>query len=506
MSSVDNHTSPNVPINSVESSVQTNKTMADPTNQQQTNRNVSKRTKEGDDSFESEHRGVNVPISYFNLASADQSGASSAPPRSKQSRETPRRPSFPPFRITFESDIKPSELSILKAINKHCQISLSHGRYSSFDKKNHFLLYANSIEQYERLLDKNIWPAKICDLEFFLNIPSKVPTAFSIVALGIPAQWDIHEFECDVKKQYPTILKVDRLFVKGGIPISKVRIDFSSNRELSNILKNKRILLDEENTSYSIQPYTPPMKILRCYNCQQYNEHVAANCPHKDAPVCFRCGQNHAFDPSCRNNICCAHCKGDHLTGSPNCQVKIEERRKRIAATQPATKHSHVLPQQQRQLPSSPAWPTQQQHRHPAISASAWNQSTGQGGPNSSTVNFALSSKIDQILVKVDEFSSEQSRISTNMEKLIQNYNACRDELHSIKSFLRETVTPYLCELSEAILYKTKSTDKVKFRESYQRLKDILQGQVKTYPAFTQSTISSSSLTSSPHESPSQAV
>ncbi|CAF3336531.1 unnamed protein product [Rotaria socialis] len=28
-----------------------------------------------------------------------------------------------------------------------------------------------------------------------------------------------------------------------------------------------------------IQPYSPPAKILRCFNCQQYNDHIAANCP-----------------------------------------------------------------------------------------------------------------------------------------------------------------------------------------------------------------------------------
>ncbi len=94
----------------------------------------------------------------------------------------------------------------------------------------------------------------------------------------------------NIKKQYPTIIKVERLYIKGGIPISKVRIDFSSNRAVSILIKNKRLLLDDENTSFAIQPYTPPLKILRCYNCQQYNDHTAANGPRKDKPICFRCG------------------------------------------------------------------------------------------------------------------------------------------------------------------------------------------------------------------------
>ncbi|CAF1138825.1 unnamed protein product [Rotaria sordida] len=162
-----------------------------------------------------------------------------------------------------------------------------------------FLLYANSSEQFDRLMDKNIWPKQICSLDFSLDLPSKVSSSYSIVALGVPAQWNLTEFELEIKKQYPTIIKVERLYIKGGIPISKVRIDFSSNQEVNKIIKNKRLLLDDDNISFMIQPYSPPLRILRCFNCQQYNDHIAANCPHKDNPTCFRCGQNHPYNPKC---------------------------------------------------------------------------------------------------------------------------------------------------------------------------------------------------------------
>jgi ribosomal protein RSM22 (predicted rRNA methylase) len=119
-----------------------------------------------------------------------------------------------------------------------------------------------------------------------LILPSKVPPSYSIVATGVPAQWNLTEFEVDIKKQYPTIVKVERLLIKGGIPISKVRIDFSSDQEVNKIMKNKRLLLDDTNTSFAIQPYSPPFKVLRCFNCQQYNDHIAANCPHKNNPNC----------------------------------------------------------------------------------------------------------------------------------------------------------------------------------------------------------------------------
>ncbi|CAF3995244.1 unnamed protein product, partial [Rotaria magnacalcarata] len=63
-------------------------------------------------------------------------------------------------------------------------------------------------------MDKTIWPIQIYSLDYEILFPSKVPTSYSIVAIGIPAQWKLEQFESDIKKQYPTITKVERLYVK----------------------------------------------------------------------------------------------------------------------------------------------------------------------------------------------------------------------------------------------------------------------------------------------------
>jgi hypothetical protein len=98
-------------------------------------------------------------------------------------------------------------------------------------------------------MHKNIWPTHICSLDF------------AIVAMGVPAQWNLAEFELDIKKQYSTIIQVEHLYIKGGISIPKVRTDFSSNQEISKITENKNVLLDDDNTSFVIQPYSPPLRI-----------------------------------------------------------------------------------------------------------------------------------------------------------------------------------------------------------------------------------------------------
>ena len=171
--------------------------------QQQSKRNTSKRAKEGDDSFEHEHRDrmVNDHNQYFNNSRSRQAPyTTTSGSTTNVLTSTSRQPSFPPFRVTFAVDETPSELSILKDINENCHISLSYGRYSAAEGNKSFLLYANSGEQFDRLMDKNIWPTQICFLKFSIKLPSKVSSCYSVVAIGVPAQWNVAEFELDIKK------------------------------------------------------------------------------------------------------------------------------------------------------------------------------------------------------------------------------------------------------------------------------------------------------------------
>ncbi len=65
--------------------------------------------------------------------------------------------------------------------------------------------------------------------------------------LGIPTQWDVQSFCDELKSHYKTIIKSERLYIRGGRLIPKIRVDFSSSQELSMILKNKSMVLDDEN-------------------------------------------------------------------------------------------------------------------------------------------------------------------------------------------------------------------------------------------------------------------
>ncbi len=167
------------------------------------------------------------------------------------------------------------------------------------------------------------------------------PSSYSVVTLNVPTQSGAQSFCDELKLQYKTIVKSERLYVRGGRPIPKIHINFSSNKELSEILKSKRMLLDDHNTSYSIEPYVAPSRVLRCYICQKYDDHIVAHCPNKDKPICFKCGQQHSYNPICQNNICCccAHFKGDHMAGNPNCPKKIKIRELKKMQTKPSSMH-----------------------------------------------------------------------------------------------------------------------------------------------------------------------
>ncbi|UJR19423.1 hypothetical protein I4U23_022553 [Adineta vaga] len=445
-----------------------NTTIETSTDQQRSiNRNVAKRTKENDDSFEQEHHVVNIKNQYFSSTATRTTQQQQNPTTSrfekKHEKNNSSRPTFPPFRISFIADESPSELSIIKDLNKHFRIGLSYGRYSSAGENKTFLLYVNTNEQFDRLMNKQIWPIQICTLDYTITSPSKVPSSYSVVAIGVPVQWKLTEFEIDIKKLYPTIIKVERLYVKGGQPISKVRIDFSSNQEVKKIVENKRLLLDDENTSFAIQPYTPPVRILRCFNCQQYNDHISANCPHKDKPTCFRCGQNHPYNPNCLNKICCANCHQEHMAGSPKCLVKIEERRKykqQTDNTPSINSNNYNGSTQAKTIEVAGAWTANATRQYTPAQASTPVQKIKT--KDCSDILTDIGEKLDQIMKRIEQLTNEQVKMNEKITNAFQQIEACQKNVDALKEFIMDRVCPFICNLGYAFLGKNKQNEQDK--------------------------------------------
>ena len=69
--------------------------------------------------------------------------------------------------------------------------------------------------------------------------------------------------------------------------------------------------------------------IVRCYNCQKF-AHIARLCVY-EGTICGKCSSKDHSTKECSvepKDYKCFHCKGNHETGSKNCEVikmKIEQ-------------------------------------------------------------------------------------------------------------------------------------------------------------------------------------
>ena len=154
---------------------------------------ICKGTIQNDDSFQREYRMANTCNQYFNdyhpyqdlnvTTSRRMNIVANEPPRITLTRST-----FPPFQINFATEHVPLELFIFKEINKVCQMNLSYGRFSSVWDKKGFLLFTNTSQQFDRLIDKSVWPSQICLIDVSIDFPNKVPPLHFLAATGILKQ------------------------------------------------------------------------------------------------------------------------------------------------------------------------------------------------------------------------------------------------------------------------------------------------------------------------------
>ena len=140
---------------------------------------------------------------------------------------------FQSFRIILiDLTQRITEVAIIKEINKHCKLNLTYGRYTKTkDEKECFLLYASTTAKFEYLMQTSSWPDKIRNAEYQIDLPIKIPALYSIIVLNVPSQWNEQTFGNELKQQYPSVVRAVRLFVEGGRPLNRIRLDFSSYKE-----------------------------------------------------------------------------------------------------------------------------------------------------------------------------------------------------------------------------------------------------------------------------------
>jgi hypothetical protein len=332
-------------------------------------------------------------------------------------------------------------------MKSHCKLNLTYGRFAkSAEKETSYLLFANKTTQFEHLMCETNWPDKIGSCSYKVDLPTKIPAAYSIVVKNVPYQWNIQPFEDELKKQYPTIVRAVRLFINGGRPLSKVRVDFASYKELSGILKTKRISMDEMNSVYAVEPYLPPTRVLRCYNCQAYDDHIAAHCPQKNDPICFRCAKHHQYNPDCINSIQCAHCNGEHMAGNPSCPVKLEMRQSVNQRLKPPKGRMIAQTQQPRN-----AWLTDPREHLFGNSATEANASAPPLPTYNNTQRTDDTSILSQISNTMLRISQQQDQLNMKMDAMNATLMEYSNEIHQIKKCVYDTLCPLLSELASAV-------------------------------------------------------
>ena len=420
--------------------------------------------------------------SYFNSYKPHKTNADNT--RGRRSSDVRARQSFPPFRISLADDRRypTTEFTIIMEINNHCKLNLTFGRFTkSNDDKTSFLLYASTSAQFEHLMHISNWPERICQTEYQLTLPTKIPPQYSIVVLNIPFQWNETAFGEALKSRYPSIVRVVRLYRRGGHPLSKIRVDFASNSELGTILKAKCVLLNEDNTAFAVEPYVPPTQVLRCYNCQAYEDHVAAHCPNKSNPVCFRCAQNHPFNSQCDRPIQCANCKGSHMAGNPSCPVKSEKRHEKEQRKK-APSGTPSLPAKSNQR----AWSTNTvellfNEMRPIDAASS--VSTAANTPNGGNLLKDFTDTLRSINDTLLQIKHQQDTLNQRSESLEGQVHNYLEDMKQVKHCLYEIICPMVDELSNRTQKKARGAVKEALPPLCSRLKTFIEESI--YPKNT---------------------
>ena len=220
--------------------------------------------------------------------------------------------------------------------------------------------------------------------------------------------------------------------------------------------------MDDDHMSYIIEPYRAPTRVLRCYICQKYDDHVAAHCPNKNDPVCFKCGQHHQYNPNCQNAIQCPHCQGDHMAGSPNCPTKIAKRQEK----------------NRKRMLNSTNWvppPATQQRPNACL------DNTGQHLlGNATTTRPTDINQIDiaDILNKINNtmvaISQQQHALNDKFTALSAKLNIHSTEMNHINYVIDEILCPLIKEVSSQVSTQAKAQKKQKISPLYDKLAEYM--------------------------------
>ena len=124
-----------------------------------------------------------------------------------------------------------------------------------------------------------------------------------------------------IKQEYPEA-RVE-LFKKRERFTGTVKVILKDEDTLKRAIQNK---IKINSQIYPVEVFNQKPKVIKCHRCQDLG-HVIRLC-HSDHPVCGKCSRNDHETKDCviqEGSYKCAHCGGNHITGSYTCD-RIKEK------------------------------------------------------------------------------------------------------------------------------------------------------------------------------------
>lgn len=141
------------------------------------------------------------------------------------------------------------------------------------------------------------------------------PLFYEVVLYNVPLSLENEEFTALLKSSYPDTISARRIMkFPHRIPTTLIRVRLLTQETRRRILARGCEL---GTVWYRARLPKRRYNLRRCYNCQQFTNHLARNCT--NAMSCMKCSGQHATDV-CESKLeKCTNCGRPHCANSTLC-------------------------------------------------------------------------------------------------------------------------------------------------------------------------------------------
>lgn len=353
------------------------------------------------------------------------------------------RISFPPFVVTFVTEQKATIKEITDEFTTvwKQQHGFEVNITARFGHKHSLLIFTDDSSTFETLLKKTRWPHALKGVEINVKEPRQLPQEYSIVIQQFHRSWNEDEWLLEMQERYPSLHKITRMIVKDGVTLNAVRADFRSLEEVQKIAKLGKIYVG--SMVHPTKSYHLPIRINKCLKCLRH-DHSTRTC--SQPRLCPRCALEHSMENGCPNNVRCANCGGEHISGYAACPIVQEKRRALLEQTKRnraelitlTERQQHQTSQQTTEIPY-------QLKRSYAQVAQSW-QSYDTHPIND--IDQTLSTCLERMERRLEQFTSRLSSQLCEIEKKLDSSSARQLEVESV---LNDVVIPIIQEIGQII-------------------------------------------------------